>query len=212
MLEAKKVLDWIKLTGKQAFILVVMSSILLFSSNELITQLGLTKIKEITQPWVGGIWIISLAILVSEIAHPIYKFLSNKVKSWSNLKNGHARLNQLTPDEKVFLKYYIEQDTRTNSSKYSNGVVKELEAVGIVQDRSGKVISRFEVDIKASWQGNVGTLDETFFYPDKSTSKRLIFMCEDLVLLDMIRVVRSNHQLSSEVFFNSLYNFKVFTS
>ena len=144
MLEAKKVLDWIKLTGKQAFILVVMSSILLFSSNELITQLGLTKIKEITQPWVGGIWIISLAILVSEIAHPIYQFLANKVKSWSNLKNGHARLNQLTPDEKVFLKYYIEQDTRTNSSKYSNGVVKELEAVGIVR-RASQMASYHDV-------------------------------------------------------------------
>lgn len=144
MLEAKKVLDWIKLSGKQAFILVVISSILLFSSAELITQLGLTNIKEITQPWVGGIWIVSLAILLTEIAHPIYQYLANKVKAWSNLKHGHARLKQLTPDEKTFLKHYIEQDTRTNSSKYANGVVKELEAVGIVR-RASQMASYHDV-------------------------------------------------------------------
>ena len=37
-------------------------------------------------------------------------------------------------------------------------------AHGIVQDRSGKVIKRFKVDIKASWKDDIATLDEKFVY------------------------------------------------
>ena len=136
MLEVKKILDCIKLSGKQAFVLVTISSILLFSPTELITLIGLTKLKEITQPWVGGIWIISLSILVTEIAHPTYQFLTKKVKDWLSLRRGHKRLEQLTPDEKAFLKHYIEHDTRTNSSSLADGIVNELVTVGIVRRAS----------------------------------------------------------------------------
>lgn len=49
----------------------------------------------------------------------------------------------------------------------------ELLAHGIVQDRSGKVINRFEVKILASWNGDECTLDESFTYSDGTTSKRI---------------------------------------
>jgi len=41
---------------------------------------------------------------------------------------------------------------------YFNGT---LDAWGMFQDRSGKVVKRFNVVIKAHWQGDVGTLDES---------------------------------------------------
>lgn len=37
---------------------------------------------------------------------------------------------------------------------------------GIVQDRSGSVISRFDVKMQGSWQGSEGRLDEVFTYYD----------------------------------------------
>jgi len=49
----------------------------------------------------------------------------------------------------------------------------ELTAYGIVKDRSGKVIRRFTADITGSWNGNTGTLDETFVFDDGENSKRL---------------------------------------
>jgi hypothetical protein len=54
--------------------------------------------------------------------------------------------------------------------QYFNGT---LEAHGIFQDRSGEVVKRFTVIIDASWQGEVGTLDERFTYSDGSTQRRV---------------------------------------
>jgi hypothetical protein len=54
--------------------------------------------------------------------------------------------------------------------QYFNGT---LEAHGIFQDRSGEVVNRFTVIIDASWQGEVGTLDERFTYSDGSTQRRV---------------------------------------
>lgn len=54
--------------------------------------------------------------------------------------------------------------------EYFNGT---LEAHGIFQDRSGEVVKRFTVVIDASWQGEVGTLDERFTYSDGSTQRRV---------------------------------------
>ena len=53
---------------------------------------------------------------------------------------------------------------------YLNGT---LDAWGMFQDRSGKVVKRFHVVIEASWQGEVGTLDERFAYSDGSTQRRV---------------------------------------
>ncbi|PLK47076.1 DUF3833 domain-containing protein [Uliginosibacterium sp. TH139] len=54
--------------------------------------------------------------------------------------------------------------------QYFNG---RLDAWGMFQDRSGKVIKRFHVAMRASWQGEVGTLDEDFTYSDGTKQKRI---------------------------------------
>jgi len=53
---------------------------------------------------------------------------------------------------------------------YFNGT---LDAWGMFQDRSGKVVKRFHVLIDARWEGEVGTLDERFTYSDGSTQRRV---------------------------------------
>lgn len=53
---------------------------------------------------------------------------------------------------------------------YFNGT---LDAWGMFQDRSGKVVKRFHVVIEASWTGETGTLDERFTYDDGSTQRRV---------------------------------------
>ena len=49
----------------------------------------------------------------------------------------------------------------------------DLKVYGMVLSRSNKVIRRFEADIKASWQGNKGILDEDFIYDDGEIDKRI---------------------------------------
>jgi hypothetical protein len=53
---------------------------------------------------------------------------------------------------------------------YFNGT---LDAWGVFQDRSGKVVKRFQVVIEARWEGDIGTLDERFTYSDGSTARRV---------------------------------------
>ena len=49
----------------------------------------------------------------------------------------------------------------------------DLSAHGIVKNRSGKVIRYFNASIKASWENNIGTLDEIFYFDDGEIQKRI---------------------------------------
>lgn len=53
--------------------------------------------------------------------------------------------------------------------QYFNGPVQGW---GQFQDRSGKVIKRFSVDVKGSWQGDRGVLEEYFTYDDGTRQTR----------------------------------------
>lgn len=54
--------------------------------------------------------------------------------------------------------------------QYFNGTI---DAWGMFEDRSGKVVKRFYVQIDAAWQGDTGTLDEKFEYADGTRSRRV---------------------------------------
>lgn len=49
----------------------------------------------------------------------------------------------------------------------------KLEAHGMFQDRSGKVVKRFVVQMDCRWSGDEGVLDEAFTYSDGSTQRRV---------------------------------------
>jgi hypothetical protein len=54
--------------------------------------------------------------------------------------------------------------------EYFNGT---LDAYGVFTDLSGKVVKRFTVVMRCSWNGDEGVLDEDFFYSDGTTQKRI---------------------------------------
>lgn len=70
----------------------------------------------------------------------------------------------------VQIDQYAQQQPALDLKTYFNGT---LDAYGMFQKRSGEVIKRFHVVIDASWQGNVGTLDERFTYSDGTTQQRI---------------------------------------
>ena len=53
---------------------------------------------------------------------------------------------------------------------YFNG---RLDAHGVFQNRSGKVVRRFTVTMNCSWKGDDGVLDEAFKFSDGSTQRRV---------------------------------------
>jgi hypothetical protein len=54
--------------------------------------------------------------------------------------------------------------------RYFNGTV---DAWGMFTDRSGKVVKRFTVVMRCTWNGDTGTLDEDFTYSDGTKEKRV---------------------------------------
>ena len=65
---------------------------------------------------------------------------------------------------------YAAEKPALDLKQYFNGT---LDAYGIFTDRSGKVVKRFTVVMKGSWNGDEGVLDEDFVYSDGSLQKRI---------------------------------------
>jgi uncharacterized protein YceK len=65
---------------------------------------------------------------------------------------------------------YAQEKPKFDLQQYFNGRVI---AHGVVQDRSGKVIRRMTVDMKCTWVGDTGTLDEDFTYSDGKKERRV---------------------------------------
>jgi Protein of unknown function (DUF3833) len=65
---------------------------------------------------------------------------------------------------------YSQEKPTLDLKTYFNGTI---DAWGLFQDRSGKVIKRFTVVMRCTWQGNTGVLDEDFTYSDGTKQKRI---------------------------------------
>ena len=71
---------------------------------------------------------------------------------------------------------YAHEKPALDMQQYFNGTI---DAWGMFQDRSGKVVKRFTVVIQCNWKDDVGTLDEDFSYSDGTTQKRVWTLKKD---------------------------------
>ncbi|MDZ4049464.1 DUF3833 domain-containing protein [Limnobacter profundi] len=71
---------------------------------------------------------------------------------------------------------YAQEKPVLDLKEYFNGTI---DAWGVFQDRSGKVVKRFTVVMKCTWDGNTGVLDEDFTYSDGTTQKRVWTLKKD---------------------------------
>ena len=65
---------------------------------------------------------------------------------------------------------YAQEKPKLILQQYFNGT---LDAWGMFQDRSGKIVKRFTVIMHCQWNGDTGTLDEDFTYSDGTKQKRI---------------------------------------
>jgi len=76
----------------------------------------------------------------------------------------------LTGCTSISVQDYKDEKPVLHLEQYLNG---RLDAYGFFQDRSGKIVKRFKVEMLATWKEGVGTLDEDFTYSDGTKSKRV---------------------------------------
>lgn len=65
---------------------------------------------------------------------------------------------------------YQGESPKLDMKSYFSG---PLEAWGMFQNRSGKVVKRFHVQMHGKWQDNQGVLDEHFTYADGTKQRRI---------------------------------------
>jgi hypothetical protein len=65
---------------------------------------------------------------------------------------------------------YAAETPKLDLKTYFNG---PMVAHGLFTDRAGKVQRRFTVKLLGTWKGDVGTLEEDFFYSDGKTERRV---------------------------------------
>ncbi len=68
------------------------------------------------------------------------------------------------------VKDYAGETPALDLAEFFNGPVK---AWGMFQNRSGKVVRRFEVDMVGRWNGDEGVLEEDFRFADGETQRRV---------------------------------------
>lgn len=66
--------------------------------------------------------------------------------------------------------HYSAERPALDPSRYFNG---RLDAWGMFQDRFGKVVKRFTVEMNCRWDGDTGTLEEDFIYADGTRERRV---------------------------------------
>lgn len=65
---------------------------------------------------------------------------------------------------------YATENPRLEPESFFDGY---LTAHGIIKDRSGRVIRRFNADINAYWRDGIGTLEEDFVFDDGELQRRV---------------------------------------
>ncbi|MDX1950093.1 MAG: DUF3833 domain-containing protein [Rickettsiales bacterium] len=65
---------------------------------------------------------------------------------------------------------YKDSKPKLDVKEFFNGHIK---AWGIVQDWSGKVVNKFDVTMKGTWEDDEGTLEEDFVFYSGKTQKRI---------------------------------------
>lgn len=68
------------------------------------------------------------------------------------------------------IKIYSEEQPTMDVRGYFNGPLKGW---GFVQDWRGQVVRRFDIDMLGSWDGDTGTLEESFRYYDGEVQERV---------------------------------------
>ena len=146
---SKNLLELLKLTPRNTAPLLIVSSILLFGSDELLKTIGMLQLTKDYRIIIGAVFMLSLAILVTHIAFELFAKINKRWRRRKVYTKIKKRLNALTEDEKQILRYYISQNTRANTLRYDDGVVQGLRSAGIIYQSSslGTALEGFSYNI-----------------------------------------------------------------
>ena len=139
----KPFLEFLKLTPRYLVALGVVAAFLLFIPENILKNLAIHDFAKNYRPWISFVLLISSALLVVTSAI----WTTKRIQKWWRRRNFDLKiiesLNILTEDEKQILRFYIAEQTKTNTLRFDDGIVNGLVSKGIIY-RSASVGTLFE--------------------------------------------------------------------
>jgi hypothetical protein len=108
------------------------TSFLLFLPDDTITQMGLNEFRLTHRSELGATLLISASLLIVHALFAVGRSMRSGWKKWQFQRNARAMLEELTEEEKEFLRPYILAGENTQHASIYDGIANGLEARRIV--------------------------------------------------------------------------------
>lgn len=128
----KDSLEWLKTSPRYFVPILLACTFLLFSPTEWLDLIGLKTFRENSNPYLGLVFVASLALVVTGALWSVAAILEVRYRNYKRLSSAKARLKFLTLEEKKVLRLYLEKETRTQTFDIENGVVSGLVSAKIL--------------------------------------------------------------------------------
>jgi len=131
-MDPSKWFEWVKLPTKTLAALCIVFGVLVFSGDAALEKFGLEKLVQEYRAYFGVGFLLTLALTVVNSLAAVWKFIYPWIAEAHWIRHGRKRLQSLNPTEKQILRYYIQNQTRSQSLPFQDGTVNSLQREKII--------------------------------------------------------------------------------
>ncbi|MGB6054623.1 MAG: super-infection exclusion protein B [Burkholderiaceae bacterium] len=151
----KALLELLKLAPRYFVAFGVVAGVLLYADEQLLQHLGVAQFAKDNRSVMGLALLGSIALLLVGVCIRAGALVDTWRRKRKFQQRMTERLHALTEDEKQILRFYIGQETRSNTLRIDDGVVQGLVAARIIYRAAaqGSIIEGFAHNISDfAWQ------------------------------------------------------------
>lgn len=131
-MDPSKWIDWIKLPTKTMAGLCIVFGILIFSGESTLDKFGLKSLVADYRAYFGVGFLLTLSLTLVNSISAFWKFIYPWIAEAYWIRIGKKRLQCLNPTEKQILRYYIQNQTRSQTLPIQDGTVNALQKEKII--------------------------------------------------------------------------------
>lgn len=131
-MDPSKWLDWIRLPTKTLAALCIVFGVMVFSGDTSLEKFGLKTFVEEYRSYLAVGFLVTFALTVVNSLAATWKFIYPWIAEAYWIRIGRKRLLSLNPTEKKILRYYIQNQTRSQTLPIQDGAVNALQREKII--------------------------------------------------------------------------------
>lgn len=125
--------DWLNLVSPRYLVpIAAATGLLIFAPDPAIAKVGLTTLKKTYEAWIGGGFLFSSVLLISQAFFGIFTGVRRIRARRAWRREAIQRLHQLSAEEQYVLQPYLVERVVTRNLDFTNGAVSTLEHEGII--------------------------------------------------------------------------------